>query len=69
MTTSRYLARQAVADPKVGQFIVTAAEAFKSPNPVASFTWLASVETDDDLRFAYTKAAELVHAREGDGRD
>lgn len=65
MNTSRYLAREAAADPKVGQFILAAAGALKSPDPAASLEWLASVEQDDDLRFGFARAAELVRARRG----
>jgi hypothetical protein len=38
---------------------------FLSPDPLASFTWLASVEQDPELREAYSIAAELVRARGG----
>jgi hypothetical protein len=62
--TTQDIAQQAAADPKVGRFVLDALAALKSPNPIASFEWLASVEPDPDRRFGFETAAGLVRARE-----
>lgn len=68
MTTTWYLSAEVLADPKVQRLILDAAPAFQSPDPAASFDRLASSAEDDDMRFAFTHAAELLRTRDGGSR-
>lgn len=68
MITMQDAAHMATTDPKLGRFMVAAAAALKSNDPIGAFTWLAEVEQDPDLRFGFENGIKLLRTREGGGQ-